>query len=140
MNDFIPTTAEVRDAYSSESSDSKFANRAFDLWLARYKAKIIAQTEQRIIKRLDSGEFTTEVFEWFTQHIPHTEPLSESAVEDLSERLITLIKGESQKDNEIVILSPKRVGGNKHVSHCNDYGCHGCWDCDCEDCLEGENK
>ena len=53
-------------------------------------------TEQRIIKLLDSGEFTTEVFEWFTQHIPHTEPLFESAVEDLSERLIALIKGENK--------------------------------------------
>lgn len=53
MSDYIPTTAEVRDAYSSESSDSKFANRAFDLWLARYKAKIIAQTEERIIKLLE---------------------------------------------------------------------------------------
>lgn len=54
------------------------------------------EEQQRIIKRLDSGEFTTEVFEWFTQHIPHTEPLSESAVEDLSERLIALIDGESK--------------------------------------------
>lgn len=53
MSDFIPTTAEVRDAYSSESTDSKFANRAFDLWLAKYKAKIIAQTEERIIKLLE---------------------------------------------------------------------------------------
>ena len=53
MSDYIPTTAEVRDAYSSESSDSKFANRAFDLWLARYKAKVIAQAEQRIIKLLE---------------------------------------------------------------------------------------
>ena len=55
MSDYIPTTAEVRDAYSSESSDSKFANRAFDLWLARYKAKIIAQTEERIIKLLEEA-------------------------------------------------------------------------------------
>lgn len=54
MSDYIPTTAEVRDAYSSESSDSKFANRAFDLWLARYKAKIIAQTEERIIRLLEA--------------------------------------------------------------------------------------
>lgn len=54
MIDLIPTTADVRDAYSSESSDSTYANRMFDAWLARYKAKIVAKTEDRIIKLLES--------------------------------------------------------------------------------------
>ena len=58
MTDLIPTTAEVRDAYSSESTDSKYANRMFDLWLAKYKAKIEARTEERIIKLLKSIEGT----------------------------------------------------------------------------------
>ena len=53
MSDYIPTTADVRDAYSSESTDSTYANRMFDLWLARYKAKIVAKTEERIIKLLE---------------------------------------------------------------------------------------
>lgn len=65
---------------------------------AFYKAIADAEkaTEQRIIKLLDSSESITEIFEWFVQHIPHTEPLSEIAVEDLSERLIALIKGEGE--------------------------------------------
>jgi hypothetical protein len=53
MNELIPTTAHVRDAYSSESTDSKYSNRMFDLWLAQYKAKVIAKAEERIIKLLD---------------------------------------------------------------------------------------
>ena len=53
MSELIPTTADVRDAYSAESSDSKYANRMFDLWLANYKAKVIAKTEERIIKLLE---------------------------------------------------------------------------------------
>lgn len=53
MMEIIPTTADVRDAYSSESSDSKCANRMFDLWLAQYKAKIVAKTENRIIESLE---------------------------------------------------------------------------------------
>ena len=53
MIEIIPTTADVRDAYNSESSDSKYANRMFDLWLAQYKAKIVAKTEERIIELLE---------------------------------------------------------------------------------------
>lgn len=53
MSDLMPTTADVRDAYSSESSDSTYANRMFDAWLAKYKAKIVAKTEERIIKLLE---------------------------------------------------------------------------------------
>ena len=53
MSDYIPTTADVRDAYSSESTDGKYANRMFDLWLAQYKAKVIAKAEERIIKLLE---------------------------------------------------------------------------------------
>ena len=56
MSDYIPTTADVRDAYSSESTDSTYANRMFDLWLARYKAKIVAKTEERIIKLLEEAK------------------------------------------------------------------------------------
>lgn len=82
MSDFIPTTAEVRDAYSSESTDSKFANRAFDLWLAKYKAKIIAQTEERIIKLLEKYEAGGSDPDTY-DHIPH-------------EQLIALIKGEQK--------------------------------------------
>lgn len=55
MNDLIPTTTDVRDAFSSESTDSRYANRMFDLWLAKYKAKIIAKTEERIIKLLEAN-------------------------------------------------------------------------------------
>lgn len=54
MNEYIPSTAEVRDAYSSESTDPKYANRSFDLWLAKYKAKTIAKAEERIIKLLET--------------------------------------------------------------------------------------
>ena len=53
MSDYIPTTEDVRDAYSSESTDSTYANRMFDAWLAQYKAKIVAKTEERIIKLLE---------------------------------------------------------------------------------------
>lgn len=53
MSDLIPKTADVRDAYSAESVDSTYANRMFDLWLAKYKAKVIANTEERIIKLLE---------------------------------------------------------------------------------------
>jgi hypothetical protein len=53
MSDLIPKTADVRDAYSAESVDSTYANRMFDLWLAKYKAKVIAKTEERIIKLLE---------------------------------------------------------------------------------------
>ena len=80
MSDYIPTTAEVRDAYSSESSDSKFANRAFDLWLAKYKAKIIAQTEERIIKLLEKASIEFEQYDF-------------NAV-GITNGLIALIKGE----------------------------------------------
>lgn len=52
MSDLIPKTANVRDAYSAESVDSTYANRMFDLWLAKYKAKVIAKTEERIIELL----------------------------------------------------------------------------------------
>lgn len=61
MSDYIPTTADVRDAYSSESTDSKYSNRMFDLWLTRYKAKIVAKTEERIIKLLEDNQWRDEV-------------------------------------------------------------------------------
>ena len=61
MSDYIPTTADVRDAFSSESTDSTYANRMFDLWLAQYKAKIVAKTEERIIKLLEDNQWRDEV-------------------------------------------------------------------------------
>lgn len=53
MSDLTPTTANVRDAYSAESCDSKYANRMFDLWLAKYKAKTIAKEQDRIIEIIE---------------------------------------------------------------------------------------
>ena len=53
MSELIPTTADVRDAFSSESSDSTYANRMFDLWLAKYKAKTIAKEQDRIIEIIE---------------------------------------------------------------------------------------
>jgi hypothetical protein len=81
MSDLIPTTADVRDAYSSESSDSTYANRMFDAWLARYKAKIVAKTEERIIKLLE------HIVEHGTECLMCGNDCS-------AERLIALIKGE----------------------------------------------
>ena len=91
MSDYIPTTAEVRDAYSSESSDSKFANRAFDLWLARYKAKIIAQTEERIIKLLEDDLWHDIRF---VTRSPDEDQAKYHDGECLGCRQIALIKGE----------------------------------------------
>jgi len=48
--------ADVRDAYSAESVDSTYANRMFDLWLAKYKAKTITNERERIIKELEANE------------------------------------------------------------------------------------
>lgn len=45
-------------------------------------------------------------------------------------RAIALIKGENKKGHN----------GGEHTPCCNDWGCYGCEDCDCPDCLEGENK
>ena len=56
MNDLIPKTADVRDAYSAESVDSTYGNRMFDLWLAKYKAKTITNERERIIKELEANE------------------------------------------------------------------------------------
>jgi hypothetical protein len=53
VSELIPTTADVRDAFSSESSDSTYANRMFDLWLAKYKAKTIAKEQDRIIEIIE---------------------------------------------------------------------------------------
>ena len=64
MNDLIPTTAHVRDAYSAESSDSRYSNRMFDLWLAKYKAKTIAKERERIISLIEeygSEDFTSDL-------------------------------------------------------------------------------
>lgn len=78
MSDLIPTTADVRDAYSSESSDSTYANRMFDLWLAKYKAKVVAKSEERIIKLLE-GDAGQQIM-----------------CLDCSQELIALIKGEQK--------------------------------------------
>ena len=83
MSDYIPTTADVRDAYSSESSESSYANRMFDLWLARYKAKIIAKTEERIIKLLE---------ERFAENVDHCEWGTHLFLDNA----IELIKGENK--------------------------------------------
>jgi hypothetical protein len=52
------------------------------------------EEQERILKALNSADFTIEVFEWFSQMIPHSEPLDDGAVTDLTDRLIALIKGE----------------------------------------------
>ena len=53
MSEYTPTTNVVRSLYSGESTDGKESNKEFDRWLAAYKAKTIAKTEERIIKLLD---------------------------------------------------------------------------------------
>jgi hypothetical protein len=85
VSDNIPTTADVRDAYSSESSDSTYANRMFDLWLAKYKAKIIAKTEERIIKVLE--DYIPTFYE--------LSPNSDAGKYPI-EGIIALIKGENK--------------------------------------------
>lgn len=54
------------------------------------------EEQERILKALNSADFTIEVFEWFSQMIPHSEPLNDDAVTDLAQRLIALIKGENK--------------------------------------------
>jgi hypothetical protein len=56
MSDLIPKTADVRDAYSAERVDSTYANRMFDLWLAKYKAKTITNERERIFGLMESHE------------------------------------------------------------------------------------
>lgn len=90
MSDYIPTTADVRDAYSSESSDSTYANRMFDAWLAKYKAKQIAKAEERIIKLLEDER---------EKHIPwcgKIQPCPECHQTVGLEKAIALIKGENK--------------------------------------------
>jgi hypothetical protein len=86
VSDYIPTTEEVRDEYSGEFSDSKAAKRAFDLWLAQYEAKIIAKTEERIIKLLKSLDCEADGKEH------DCNPLDQYTITDL----IELIKGEQK--------------------------------------------
>ncbi len=84
MSELIPTTAGVRDAYSAESSDSSYANRMFDAWLAKYKAKTIAKERERILKLLETEKFSLPAgLEGGTTYIP-------------IEELIALIKGEQK--------------------------------------------
>lgn len=54
MSEYTPTTDVVRSLYSGESTDGKESNKEFDRWLAAYKAKTIARTEERIIKLLET--------------------------------------------------------------------------------------
>lgn len=98
----------------------------------------VIMERERIIKLLEDELLSDDDTAWQTRDWQEVE--RQQYRDEIVKEAIALINGESQNYNKIVILSPKRVGGNKHVSHCNDYGCHGCWDCDCEDCLEGENK
>lgn len=56
MSEYTPTTDVVRSLYSGESTDEKESNKEFDRWLAAYKAKTIARTEERIIKLLENHE------------------------------------------------------------------------------------
>ena len=123
MNDYIPTTAVVRDAFSSESSDSTYANRMFDLWLAQYKAKIVAKTEERIIKllcrcALDDGQ--AKHYRCPATTLAHYE-------------LIELIKGESKHTHEIEVFGAPCLGGDYH-EYCLKCG----WVEPCE--IDGENK
>lgn len=54
MNSYIPSTADIRHGYSLRRPDKKNANHMFDLWLKSYRAKQIAEAEQRIIKLLEA--------------------------------------------------------------------------------------
>ena len=81
MNELIPTTAHVRDAYSSESTDSKYSNRMFDLWLTRYKAKTVAKEQERIFSLMEKhqpetgieGDFVGctcgDFLNWYGEHL-----------------------------------------------------------------------
>lgn len=57
MSEYTPTTDVVRSLYSGESTDGKESNKEFDRWLAAYKAKTIARTEERIIKLLEAKDY-----------------------------------------------------------------------------------
>lgn len=94
VSDYIPTTDDVRDAYSSESGDSTYANRMFDAWLARYKAKVVAKTEERIIKLLEANFYR---FDLSNNWVDSPMGLDE---------FLALIKA-SQKDHETVSLLTK---------------------------------
>jgi len=93
VSDYIPTTADIRDAYSSESSDSTYANRMFDFWLAKYKAKVIAKTEERIIKLLEACPNDEQ---WHLDNLMCCEGRCDFAIQDYQDRLIALIKGENK--------------------------------------------
>lgn len=119
MNDLIPKTADVRDAYSAERVDSTYANRMFDAWLAKYKAKQIAKAEERIIKLLE------RLWE-------QTQGTDMPAVVVLPEA-IALIKGENKHTHEIDIFGSPCDCGTRH-EYCNNCD----WVEPCE--IEGETK
>ena len=64
MSEYTPTTDVVRSLYSGESTDGKESNKEFDRWLAAYKAKTIARTEERIIKLLEDN--WVEPMDWLS--------------------------------------------------------------------------
>lgn len=64
MTEYTPTTDVVRSLYSGESTDGKESNKEFDRWLAAYKAKTIARTEERIIKLLEDN--WVEPMDWLS--------------------------------------------------------------------------
>ena len=93
MSDYIPTTADVRDAFSSESTDSTYANRMFDLWLAQYKAKIVAKTEERIIKLLEDKIASCD-WEQVAKDAGYDDQICDGC--DENRAVIALIKGENK--------------------------------------------
>jgi len=98
MSDYTPTTVEVRFEYMSfpdktiERNPNLQAAKEFDRWLDQHDAIIAKATEERIIKLLetDSGQRIMCL--------------------DCSEELITLIKGENEINNKI-ILTPEEFDG-----------------------------
>ena len=81
-----------------------------------YNTGVISERE-RIIKLLED--------EAFTKAFGRSKDFNAKRA-----NLIALIKGENKKGHN----------GGEHTPCCNDWGCYGCEDCDCPDCVEGENK
>ena len=63
-----------------------------------------ARERERIIKLLNGDDSAEVIFTWFEQESLYEGLLSETQVKNLSHYLIALIKVESQKDNETVVL------------------------------------
>lgn len=60
MNDYIPTTENIRDAYATENQgyqwDWNDCISQFDRWIAQHDAEVAKATENRIIKLLEKAK------------------------------------------------------------------------------------